>query len=48
MAWILRKMKQPSTYAGVATVCAAIAQTDSFKTAIPLILAGLGSIIVNA
>lgn len=48
MAWILNKMKQPSTYAGIATVCTAVAQAGSFKAAIPLILAGLGSIIANA
>lgn len=48
MAWIIMKMKQPSTYAGIATVCTAIAEMGSFKAAIPLILAGLGSIVANA
>lgn len=48
MSWIIAKLRQPSTYAGLATALTAVVQTGSFKAAIPVILAGLGSVLADA
>lgn len=46
--WLRIKIQQPSTYAGIATVCTAIAAHGTLTGALPIVLAGIGSILANA
>lgn len=48
MRWFLKKIKQPSTCAGIAAIFTAVSQAGSWSAAVPLILAGLGSVLADA
>lgn len=46
--WVKTKLKQPGTYAGIASLCTAIAQSGNATVSAATILAALGLVIINA
>lgn len=43
---VMKRLGQPSTYAGLSAICTAIAQ-NGFVNAIPIIAAGVAAILID-
>lgn len=44
---IMSRCRQPSTLTGLAAILTSVAQTGSLKASLPVILAGISSIVID-